>query len=190
MNPLIISYIAQVASALAIVVGMQCKGMKALLFWQSMGNLTVALGYCLIGEFSGGLICLFAVGQGAVMYLYNKKGRKPHAAVLAAFIAVSLTSSAITAYLAPEFSTTVLFAAIFSAAGASLYTLSIAQSRANVSRLIYLFNPICWILYDALALPETLVIFLVHIGILISTAVGIVRVDILGKKNKSEEIKA
>ena len=110
--------------------------------------------------------------------------------MLAAFIAVSVISSTVTACLAPALSLTVVLAAVLSAAGAILYTLSIAQSRPAASRLIYLFNPICWICYDALALPETLVIFLVHIGILISTAVGIVRVDILGKKKQGKEIEA
>ena len=161
-------------SAVAVIIGMQCKNMKMILLWQSLGNLAVALGYFLLGGVSGGLICLFAVAQGAVMYLYNQKGRKPHTAVLVGFIVVSIACSAITAY------STRSIAEIFSAAGALLYTLSIAQQRPAASRLIYLFNPVCWMCYDVFT--KAIVSFIVHLSVFIATGIGIIRVDILGKK--------
>ena len=175
-------YIAQAfsfLSAFAIIIGMQCKSMKAILFWQSLGNLAVSLGYFFLGGISGGLICLFAVGQGGVMYLYNKQGKKPHAAVLALFIAISVVCSAVTAYFSRS------FAEIFSAVGALLYTLSIAQQRPAASRLIYLFNPLCWMCYDVFT--KAIVSFIVHLVVFISTGVGIVRVDLLGKKKDATE---
>lgn len=165
-------------SAIAVIIGMQCKNMKMILLWQSLGNLAVALGYFLLGGISGGLICLFAVGQGAVMYLYNKKGRKPHVAVLALFIAISIACSVITAY------STRSIAEIFSATGAILYTLSIAQQRPAASRAIYLFNPVCWMCYDVFT--KAIVSFIIHLVVFVATLVGMIRVDILGKKKAKE----
>ena len=170
-------YIAQAfsfLSAIAVIIGMQCKSMKTILFWQSLGNLAVALGYFLLGGISGGLICLFAVGQGLVMYFYNKQGRKPHTSVLVLFIVISIVCSAVTAYFSRS------FAEIFSAVGAILYTLSIAQQRPAASRLIYLFNPVCWMCYDVFT--KAIVSFIVHLVVFVATGIGIVRVDLLGKK--------
>ena len=171
-------------SAVAVIIGMQCKNMKMILLWQSLGNLAVALGYFLLGGISGGLICMFAVGQGVVMYLYNQKGRKPHTAVLVGFIVVSIACSAVTAYFSRS------FAEIFSAVGALLYTLSIAQQRPAASRLIYLFNPMCWMCYDVFT--KAIVSFIVHLVVFAATLVGIIRVDLLGKKkaNTPEEANA
>ena len=170
-------YIAQIfsfLSAVAAVVAMQCKSMRAILVWQALGNFIIALSYFFLGGISGGLICLFAVGQGAVMYLYNKNKIKPHAAVRIGFILVSAACSAVTGYFSRS------FAEIFSAVGAILYTISIAQQKPAVSRLIFFFNPICWMCYDIFT--QAYVSFFVHLAILISTAVGIVRMDIPGKK--------
>ncbi len=175
----IMFYVAQAfsfLSAIAVIIGMQCKSMKTILLWQSLGNLAVAISYFLLGGISGGLICLFAVGQGVVIYFYNKRGRKPHTAVLVLFIVISIICSAITAYYSSQRS----FADIFSAVGAILYTLSIAQQRPAASRLIYLFNPLCWMCYDVFT--KAIVSFIVHLVVFIATGVGIVRVDILGKK--------
>ena len=101
-------YIAQAfsfLSAFAIIIGMQCKSMKAILFWQSLGNLAVSLGYFFLGGISGGLI--------------------------------------------------------------------------------YLFNPLCWMCYDVFT--KAIVSFIVHLVVFISTGVGIVRVDLLGKKKAATE---
>lgn len=170
----ILGQVLSFLSAMAVILGMQCKSMKMILFWQAAGNLVIAISYFLLGGISGGLICLFGVLQCVIMFLYNKKDRKPHTVVLVGFILFSVVCSAVTGYLSRS------FAEIFSAVGAVLGTFSSAQKRPAVCRLIFLFNPLCWICYDVFT--KAYVSLAMHLAIFIFTGIGIVRVDILGKK--------
>ena len=174
--PFILGQTLSFLSAIAIILGMQCKSMKAILFWQSAGNLIIAISYFLLGGISGGLICLFGVLQCVIMFFYNKKELRPHATVLVGFILFSVVCSAVTGYFSRS------FAEIFSAVGSVLYTFSIAQKRPAISRLIYLFNPLCWMCYDVFT--KAYVSLAVHFAIFIFTGIGILRLDMMGKKKQ------
>ncbi len=113
------------------------------------------------------------------MFFYNKKELRPHAAVLVGFILFSVVCSAVTGYFSRS------FAEIFSAVGSVLYTFSIAQKRPAISRLIYLFNPLCWMCYDIFT--KAYVSLAVHLAIFIFTGIGIIRLDLLKKSKKSTE---
>ena len=82
-------YIAQGVSVLTTPVAirmMQCKNMKWLLAGQITANLLTVLSYLLLDGITGAGICLIAVLQSAVMFLYARKKKPVHRPVVIGFI--------------------------------------------------------------------------------------------------------
>ena len=171
MDPQTAYYIAQgisVATGIAAIIMMQLKGMRIILFFQILTNL--------LGK-SGVLVSLLAVFCSLVMYFYNLKNRKPHLAVALAFIAAYVACSVYSTVSASD------FMEILPAFSATCFVLSLIQTKASYFRIFATFNPIFWLPYDLH--KGAYVMFAVHLGILISSVVGMIRVDGLFRKKKA-----
>ena len=172
-------YIAQGISILTAIVGllsMQMKSMKGVLITQIAANLLASSTYFLLGGFSGAGISLIAIIQLIVMFLYDRKEKKPHIVVISIFIA---------AYIIYSILNFKEFIDIFPLMAAILFCLSIAQNKPSMYRWLVLFNPICWLIYDVYMLAYINIIM--RIGIFISALVAKIRLDGLFKfKNKED----
>ena len=162
-------YLAQgisVLTGIVAVVMMQFKDMRKILIGQILANLLTASTYFLLGGFSGAGICLIAIVQTVTMFLYNLKNRPPHRAVSDLFILLYLACSAFY-YKSPV--------DLFSAMAAICYAFSVVQTKSSLSRLWYLFNPLCWLIYDLFTRAYGNLIL--HVVIFSSTLIAIFRND-------------
>ena len=167
-------YIAQgisVLTALTAIVMMQFKSMKKILAGQILANLLTASTYFLLGGFSGAGICFAAIAQSVVMFLYDRKGKSPHPAVLAGFIALYVACSVIY-YTSPI--------DILSAMAAVCFAVSIAQKKPSASRAWYVMNPLFWMVYDLYT--RAYGNYIMHLVIFISTLTAMIRLDLQKKK--------
>ena len=167
-------FIAQGISVLNGVVAvtmMQFKSMKKILVCQIISNLLTALTYILLGGLSGAGICLIAIVQSVLMFVYNVKKIPPHRVVIVGFILLYIGCSAFY-YKSPV--------DIFSALAAVCYAFSIVQTKSSASRFWYLFNPVFWMIYDFFT--QAYGNFILHLVVFVSTVIAILRNDVKGKK--------
>lgn len=166
-------YIAQGLSILTCIVAvakMQFKDMKMILAGQILSNLLSASTYLLLGGLSGGGVCIIAIFQTVTMFVYNAKKVPPHKSVIALFILLYIGYSAL--YYKS-------FIDIFSAIAAITFAMSVVQTKPALSRLWYLFNPLCWLIYDIYT--KAYGNFVLHIIVFSSTLFAIIRNDIKRK---------
>lgn len=177
MNEQVAFWIAQsisIFTALIAILSLQLKNMKAILVCQISANLLAGSTYILLGGLSGAGVSIIAVVQAVVMYILKLKNIKPHFLVTLLFIA-AFTGYSVWSYSSP-LDLLPLGAAVF-------YSLSIAQKNPRRFRFFGTINPTFWLAYDIYTLA--LVNFLVHLGIFASGVVGIVRLDIIGRKKEA-----
>lgn len=170
-------YIAQgisILTLLAAILMMQCKNMKWLLVGQITANFLTAFSYLLLNGLSGAGICLIAVLQSAVMFLYNRKEKPIHRPVLIGFILLYVLCSAYY-YQSPV--------DIISGAAAICFCISVTTRTASASRRWYVFNPIGWMIYDIFTLAYGNLIM--HLIVFISTLSAMIRLDGLFRKKNS-----
>ena len=154
---------------------MQLKKMNAILICQLVANSLAALTYLFLDGKSGVGISIIAVVQTVVMFLIEKKGKKPHPVILGLFIAAYAVYSIL------------IFQNIFDLlplCAAICFALGIAQKKPSAYRIFGAINPLFWLVYDVYTLAFVNIIM--HSSIFISAMVGIVRLDIIGRrKNKT-----
>ncbi len=167
-------YIAQgisILTGIVAVVMMQFKDMKNILAGQILANLLTASTYLLLGGFSGAGICIIAIVQSVAMFLYSLKKIPPHKAVIAVFVVLYIACSAFYYQSPPD---------LFSALAAVCYAFSVVQTKSSLSRLWYLFNPLCWLIYDLFT--KAYGNFLLHVVVFASTLLAILRNDLKPKR--------
>ena len=173
-------YIAQGISVLTgifAIVMMQFKDMKKILLFQIIINFTASLNYLLLGGNSGAIVSLLAILQSVVMFIYNTKKRKPHAAVVIGFILSYVICSAYNIILSGD------PMEILPALAAICFSISLVQEKASAFRIWGVLNPTCWFIYDLYV--ASYVMFVVHAAIAVSAIVGIVRLDLKGREKRS-----
>ena len=178
MNEQVAFWIAQsisVITALIAILSLQLKNMKAILACQISANTLAGLTYVLLGGLSGAGVSIIAVIQAIVMYVLKVKNVNPHFTVTLAFIA-AFAAYSIWSYTSP-LDLLPMGAAIF-------YSLSIAQKNPRRFRAFGTINPTFWLAYDIYTLA--LVNFLMHLGIFISGVVGVIRLDVIGRKKEAQ----
>lgn len=171
-------YLAQIISivtTVVVVLTMQFKKMHLILLGQLLGNLLTAVPYFLLNGFSGAAICTLACVQTVVMFILERRQVRVPLWLLLGFVALYL-GCAILFYQTPW--------DIVPAAASLSYALSVAQKKPSVSRAIYVFNPILWMVYDLSC--QGYVSFLMHLLILISTVVAMIRIDRIFQKKRTE----
>ena len=180
MDPQTAFYIAQgisVITGVLAVVTMQFKNMKTVLIFQIIVNFTALSNYLLLGGDSGVFVSLLAIVQSIVMFLYNRKGQKPQLMVVALFILAYVGSSVYNIYVTKQ------LLELLPAGAAICFSISLAQEKASSFRVWGALNPTFWLGYDLYT--RSYVMFLVHFGILVSSVVGMIRLDgVLSRKQK------
>ena len=180
MDSQIAFYIAQgisvITGVLAIIL-MQLKSMKTILLFQIIVNLLASVNYFLLGGSSGALISVLAIIQASVMFLYNRKSARPHMAVIIAFTCAYVACSAYNIVVSKS------VMELLPAFAAICYSMSLIQRTPAGFRIFGALNPSFWLVYDIYT--KSYVMFCVHLGILISSIVAMIRIDgIFRSKNK------
>lgn len=174
----IIAQAISIVTALIAILSLQLKNMKAILVCQIASNLLAGSTYILLGGLAGAGISLIAVAQAIVMFILKQNNIEPNICVTLAFIA------AFVGYSVWSFGS---FFDLLPMGAAVFYSLSVSQKNPRLFRIFGTINPTFWLVYDIHSLA--LVNFLMHAGIFVSGVVGIVRLDILGKRKKAESHK-
>lgn len=172
MDPKVAFFIAQGVSIFTGIIAitmMQLKNMKIVLVLQILANLLASSNYLLLGGGSGAIVSLLAVLCSVVMFLYNNKGMKPHLSVALAFIAAYLASSVYNVIITHD------FMEIFPAISAVCFVISLIQTKTSYFRIWGALNPMFWIPYDLHT--SSYVMSVVHLGILVSSLIGMLRLD-------------
>ena len=167
-----------VLTGILAIIMMQMKNMKTILFFQIVVNLTASLNYLLLGGDSGAFISLLAIIQSIVMFIFNMRKKKPHIAIIIAF-ALCYVSISIYNIIASE-----EYFGILPALAAICFCISLVQEKPSLFRIWGTLNPSCWLIYDLMT--GSYVMFCVHLGILISTFVAMVRLDGIFRRKNSQ----
>ena len=172
MNPTLAFWLAQsisvIAGILAIVM-LQLKNMKIILLFQVLINLITATNYFLMDGGSGMLLSLVAIIHAFVMFFYNTRQKKPHVPVTIAFILIYFGCAMYNLIIKRD------PMEILPAFAAFCFSMCLVQEKPSVFRIWAAFNPTFWLPYDIYT--ESYVMFMVHAGILISSIVGMIRID-------------
>ncbi len=165
-------YLAQGISILCGIVAiitMQLKNMKTILVFQIIVNFTALLNYLLLGGNSGAMVSLLAIIQAVVMFLYSTKKRRPHLIVIIGFILGYAACSTYNIIVARD------LLEILPAMAAFCFSISLVQEKPSVFRVWAALNPAFWLPYDFFT--RSYVMLLVHLSILISSLVAMIRLD-------------
>ncbi|MBQ9806886.1 MAG: YgjV family protein [Clostridia bacterium] len=172
-----ISHIISICNAVIAVLVMQLKSMKTILVGHITVNLIGAISFFLLGGYSGASICVIAIIQCVVMFVYNKKDIKPHLPVIGLFVLAYIACSVIY-YQSPV--------DILAALAALFFAISVTRTRPSVARLWNALNPVTWMAYDICIGGYGS--FVMHVVIFISIAIAILRLDIIPKYKAKKQI--
>jgi hypothetical protein len=176
----IISQSLSVLIAIACIVTEQLKTMKHILIVQTLINLTVALSYLLLPDGKTGFI-VSTIGalQAIVMFFCDKKGKKPHFTVTIGFCMAYVFLSL--------YNNTDKIINFFPAAAAVCFALALTQKKPKVYRIFDFSNATLWMVYDACILSGN---FFVHLGVALSAAIGMIRLDgLFGFKKTTNNVR-
>lgn len=176
---------------IAAVLSMQFKNMKHVLAMQVLANSLLALNYLLIflsgqtANLSGVFVAAIAIVQTVTMFVVrlseekmSKKTNNVLTASITAVFAIIFIILAIKTYKTPV--------DILSGLASMAFCFCIVQKKASVCRIFAATNSILWIGYDIGTLAWTTII--THGFSLSSSLIGIIRLDILGKKKQPSVI--
>lgn len=163
-------YVSQglsVVTAIVSILSQQMKTMKRILITQIIINIVAALSYILLdGGKSGFIVSLVGTAQAIIMYIYDRKNKRPHIAVILGFIIAYLFLSL--------YKNADALINYFPAIGAVSFALAITAKKPKTYRIFVLFNATFWLIYDICIMSGNI---LVHTGVAISTIVGMIRLD-------------
>ena len=177
----IIAQILGIVMAVVSVVCVQFKNMRHILIGVIASNVLSALTYAFLGGLSGAGVCILAICQAVLVYVYGEKEKAFPALLNLGFIAGYIALSVISYKSIWD---------VLSAGAAVLYALAVVQKKASVYRILTMCNAIVWILYDVQTMAYTAII--THGILLIATWVAMIRLDYphLLRRNGSGEEKA
>ena len=168
----IIGYIATVVTIFALIQ----KRMPVILTLAIIANALAGTSNLLISGYAGAGVCAIAVVQTAVSLIYEKKGKKVPVGVTIVFLAAYTALTVVTVVMSQR------FLDILPGVAAYMYALAVIQKKPLLFRIFMILNSVLWIVYElTLDIPNwaMAVMFAVQ---LIATVVGIITVDIIGKK--------
>lgn len=167
--------IGYVATAVTLV-ALQQKKIKTILIFAIVSNALAGLSNFLIGGVAGGGICMIAVVQTLIsLYCNIKRDGKVPVPVTLFFIACYVTITAVT-YKTPF--------DLLPGAAAIIYALAVIQKKSSNFRILMILNSVAWIIYELTLDPQNFALAATFLLQLISTLIGIVRLDIMKKKSE------
>ena len=163
-------FISQALSALTAIfsiVAEQMKKMKHILLFQTLVNLLAALSYLFLENGRAGfIVSMIGTIQSILMYVYDKKGKKPHVVMIIGFVVAYVFLSL--------YHNTDRLINFLPAMAAVCFALALVQKNPKMYRVFDFFNAVLWLVYDACILSGN---FFVHLGIAISALIGMIRLD-------------
>lgn len=172
----IIAQIIGIAVAVISVVMVQFKNMAHILLLEIISNLLISLNFILLGGWSGSGICIIAIFQTTLTYIYNKKGMKLAKGYIILFEILYLICSVFTYKNVFD---------IISCGAALLYGVAIVQKKTSNFRMLSAINSILWIIFDIGVCAYTTVF--THGFLLVSIIIAMIRLD-LKKKQRHETV--
>lgn len=173
----ILAQVIGVVVTIYAVVATQFRSIKALLIAEIITNLLTALNYILLGSLSGTWICVVAAVQAVVMNHINRRSSivqdKVRQVILLVFAAT---------YIAGSILVFEKWTDIFPCVCALIYTLMVFQKDILRYKVVAIWNPFVWILYDVVTGAYTTVIMRVFLIVL--TGITIVRIVYERKEGK------
>ena len=171
-----------IAQGISIVTGVvaivlkQMKTMRLILLFEVIANLLASSTYLLLGGDAGAIVSVLAILHSLIMFLFNRKEKSVPIAVPIAFIVLYTacsTYSIITKADPME---------VLPAIAAVCFALALTQKKPRFDRVWSVINAFSWVIYDGY--NAAYVMLAVHMGILISTVVAMVRIDGILKPKK------
>lgn len=130
--------------------------------------------FLLLDGGAGAITNMIGVIYAVLMYFYNKKNAKVQLPVLLGFIAAYIACSVYSIIISHD------LMEILPAMAAVSFVLALMQKKTFYFRIWGALNCIFWLPYDLYT--RSYVISLVHLGILISSVVSLIRLDGIFKK--------
>ncbi len=177
MLSLIFGYTATIIS----IIGFQLKKQWQIILSQCLANLLVALSYIVLdlSNMSGGIVCMVGALHTFINFLFFRRDRMPPKVIKYIFLILYLSSAALTISLAGE----VHFPYDFIPPVASIFfLLGVSTKKPKTTRALFFVNILFWITYDLIASPIALANLCTHLLTFASLVAGIIRYDILKKK--------
>jgi len=163
-----------IIAALLEVVAVQRAKRKNILWWFILSDIVFAISYVLYGLKSAAVIVCIDTVITIVNYRLSLKDKKINKFLGVFFILVAISTSAYT------FESFIDILPIISSV---TYTLSVMQTKERNIRMLIFINLISWLTYDING--KAYVTCITDACSLLSTIIGIIRIDIL-KKDKKE----
>lgn len=142
MNFVIAQWLGIIGSVTALV-SIQFKNINNILISQLVINLLSAVSYALLGGKSGAWICMFAIAQTLIVFLFNRRERnspKRSRLILALVFCLIYLSGTALFYQG--------WGDLVSGVCALIFALAIVQEDSNRFRSLILANCLLWVVYD------------------------------------------
>ena len=181
MNPQTAFILAQcisIGTGIMAIFLKQLKSMRMILLFETVVNLLASTNYLLLGGDAGAIVSVLAILQSLVLFLYNKKEKTPPIAMTVVFIVLYVACSVYSLIAKAD------FMELIPAAGAVCFAMGLTQKLPFRYRLWGVGNSLLWVVYDVYT--ASYVMMLVHLGIFLSTAIALIRIDGIFKSKKSE----
>lgn len=172
----IISQVLGIGVIICVVLSMQAKNVKAVLLLQMLCNGLSALSYLLVDGASASILTMIAVVQTVVYYIIRAKEKTAPKSLAFVFMFIFIGCS-LSAYKS--------FLDVFAMLAAVCCSLSFAQAKPSVFRILSLINGLSWVIYDIGIGAYTMII--THSIVIVSAVIGIIRLD-LKRNNKEEKV--
>lgn len=170
----VISQVIGIGVIACVFFSTQAKNVKTVLILQMLCNGLSALSYLLVDGASASIVTLVAVVQTVVYYIIRAK-EKTAPNILAFVFMLVFVGCSLPAYKG--------FLDLFVMFGAVCCSLSLAQAKPSVFRILSLLNGLSWVIYDIGIGAYTMLI--THGIVIVSAVIGIIRLDL--KRNNKEE---
>ncbi len=181
-------FIAQALGILGMaanIVGFQFKSKKNILICQFVGSALFSVNMFMLGAVTGGIMNILGIAR-ALVYMKKERIRIPIWIVNLAFISTYLIFYVLVFTLfGLEPSTKNLIFEFFPIIAMSSMTLAFSGNSARTIRLTGLINSPCWLVYNCVNLAIGGI--LCEAFGLVSIITSLIRIDIIGEKNKKDE---
>ena len=169
--------VAQIFGIIGIifsVLSMQMKTKKRIM-WMLLGlNLASALNFVFLDQWSGSLICFFAVIETFVNYLFDSKNKKIPIFIIAFYVIVNISLGIFT-YHSPLDILPIICSLIFCA--------TVCVPKESQVRKLMMGNQVVWLIYDLSV--KAYMFSISNVLTIISTGIAMYRFDY--KKSKSHK---
>lgn len=171
MNNFVIAQVFGILGIIFSVLSMQMKTKRNIMLMLMALNLSSALNFLFLNSISASLVCLFAIIETLINYLYDSKNKKVPIYIIVFYIIVNLLLG---------FSSYTKILDIIPVICAILYCLTVCVKKESNIRKLMFSNQSIWLMYDLIV--KAYMFSVSNVLTLISIIIAMFRFDY--KKNK------